>query len=53
MLDMPEKMLIMSWGKPISINENVGSWGVHKQYVYGDFGPYVYVENGKVTSWQN
>lgn len=53
MLGMPEKMLIMSWGKPISINENVGSWGVHKQYVYGDFGPYVYVENGKVTSWQN
>ena len=52
-IGMPEKILIMSWGEPIKINENVGSWGVHKQYIYGDFGPYVYVENGKVTSWQD
>ena len=40
-----------------SINTSTGSWGVNKQYVYrplGMNGPahYVYVENGKVTSWQ-
>lgn len=38
-----------------AVNVTSGSWGVHKQYVYenpfgGSF--YVYVENGKVTSWQ-
>ena len=41
-----------------SINTTTGSWGVHKQYVYRPLGMsgsahYVYVENGKVTSWQN
>ena len=40
-----------------SVNTTTGSWGVNKQYVYrplGMNGPanYVYVENGKVTSWQ-
>lgn len=38
-----------------SVNVTTGSWGVHKQYVYKDpFGgrSYVYLENGKVTSWQ-
>jgi hypothetical protein len=38
-----------------SINVTTGSWGVHKQYVYEHpLGgrSYVYVENGKVTSWQ-
>lgn len=37
------------------VNVTSGSWGVHKQYVYENaFGgrSYVYVENGKVTSWQ-
>lgn len=38
-------------GLPESVNTSVGSWGTHKQYVYPS-GWYVYVENGKVTSWQ-
>lgn len=45
--------LYASWGYPKSQNRTVGSWGVHIQHVYGDFGPYVYTENGRVTSWQN
>jgi len=49
---MTECGLNASWGGHPKINNSVGSWGVHKQYVYGS-GSYVYVENGKVTSWQN
>ena len=45
--------LYASWGYPKSQNRTVGSWGVHIQHVYGDFGPFVYTENGRVTSWQN
>jgi hypothetical protein len=52
-LGMTEEQLIASWGRPRDINTTTGSFGVHKQYVYGDFGPYVYVEDGKVTGWQD
>lgn len=52
-IGMSEEALLLSWGNPSDINSSTGAWGVHKQYVYGDFGPYVYVENGKVTSWQD
>jgi hypothetical protein len=50
-LGMSEAGLMCSWGDPSSVNRSVGSWGVHKQFVYGRV--YVYVENGKVTSWQD
>ena len=52
-IGMSESALIACWGKPRDVNKSVGEWGTHKQYVYGDFGPYVYVENGYVTSWQS
>lgn len=48
---MSESALVESWGKPKEINSSVGSWGTHKQYVYGG-GDYVYVENGIIESWQ-
>lgn len=51
-MGMREEALICSWGRPSDVNKSVGSWGEHKQYVYGG-GSYVYVENGRVTSWQN
>ena len=50
-LGMSEAALLCSWGRPERVNRSVGSWGEHKQYIYG--GRYVYVENGKVTSWQD
>jgi hypothetical protein len=57
---MSELGLICSWGYPTingSINETVGSWGVHKQWVYRlcstCSSQYVYTENGKITGWQN
>lgn len=48
-IGMSEEALIESWGKPDHINEDVGAWGVHKQYVY--WGDYVYIENGKISSY--
>jgi hypothetical protein len=51
---MTAEQVIASWGRPRDINRTVGSWGVHEQWVYGEFGgPYVYLEDGVVTSWQN
>ena len=59
-IGMSELALVCSWGYPNiwgSVNKSVGSWGVHKQYVYRSCryckGQYVYIENGKITSWSN
>ena len=43
---MPLELLLISWGEPEKINRS--SYGPD-QYVYG--GQYVYVEDGKITSW--
>ena len=48
---MSEVGLQLSWGYPRS----VGSWGVHKQYIYSSDraqSKYVHLKNGKVSSWQ-
>lgn len=50
-LGMTEQQVLLSWGKPERINKTVGSSGVHEQWVYG-VGQYVYVQNGKLTSFQ-
>lgn len=49
-IGMTKEALIASWGKPRDTNKSVGPWGVHSQYVYRS--AYVYIENGKVISWQ-
>lgn len=51
-IGMSRSALIESWGRPQKINTTVTEYGKEEQFVYGNFGPYVYVENGKVTSWQ-
>ena len=51
-LDMSENAMLCALGYPEDSNRTVGSWGVHTQHVYGD-GLYIYVQNGKVTSWQD
>jgi len=51
-IGMTESMLIESRGQPKEINTTVTKYGTSKQFVYGN-GRYVYVENGKVESWQN
>jgi hypothetical protein len=50
-LGMSEDAMLCAWGPPGRANRSVGSWGVHIQYVYESAN--VYVENGKVTSWQD
>jgi len=61
---MPECGLLAMKGYPRpprwcgKINTSGGSYGTHRQYVYrpcGSYGTttYVYVENGRVSSWQN
>lgn len=57
-LGMSRDQLVLSWGVPKDTNDTVASWGVHSQWVYDDFGPYVYLEGKSkndlvVTSWQD
>jgi tetratricopeptide (TPR) repeat protein len=49
---MTDKQLVASWGKPKQTNSTVTAAGSQEQWVYGDFGPFVYVEGGIVRSYQ-
>lgn len=50
-IGMNKEMLLFAIGSPEDINKTVGAWGTHEQWVY-DSGLYIYLENGKVTSYQ-
>ncbi|MGX5852185.1 hypothetical protein ACWKW6_01000 [Dyadobacter jiangsuensis] len=50
-IGMSAEMAKVSLGEPEAINKSVGSWGVHEQWVYD--GIYLYIEKGKVVSYQN
>jgi hypothetical protein len=50
-IGMTAKMAKISLGEPRSINQTVGSWGVHEQWVY--YSLYLYFEDGIVSSYQN
>ncbi|MEN6446021.1 MAG: hypothetical protein ABFC98_08290 [Candidatus Cloacimonas sp.] len=52
-MGMTKEQLITAWGRPKDINRTVTMYSTHEQWVYGDFGPYVYLEDGVVTSWQD
>ena len=45
--------VIAALGKPDRSNRSVGKFGEHHQLVYSDRGLYVYLDNYKVTSWQD
>jgi hypothetical protein len=46
--------VIASWGRPDHVNRTTYSFGVHEQWVYGEYGSgYVYFEDGVVTAIQN
>ena len=49
---MREHVAVCAWGPYSHINSSAGRFGQHNQIVIDDFGPYIYTENGKVTSWQ-
>ena len=50
---MSECSLLASWGHADGSNRTVSAAGVHVQYIYGSFGPYVYTNNGIVAAWQD
>lgn len=50
-IGMTSEMARMSIGNPIKINQSVGKWGTHQQWVYDS--TYLYFENGILTSYQN
>jgi len=59
---MTKEEVIASWRKPYDINPSVGSWGVHEQWIYGHYDyyhgyfkttNYLYLENSKLTGWQD
>lgn len=52
---MPDRVVLTILGKPDDVNETVGSWGRHEQWVYNISSKethYYYFENGILTSWQ-
>lgn len=49
-IGMTTEMALIAFGKPNEINETVGSWGNHQQWVYNR--TYLYFENGKLASYQ-
>lgn len=52
-IGMTAAQLRASMGEPRKINRTVTASGTHEQWVYGDFGPYFYVVEGILTSWQD
>lgn len=51
LLGMTNDQIVSSWGYPDKINNSVGDWGVHEQWIYGR--SYLYLENGTLKSWQD
>ena len=57
-LGMTKDQVMLSWGQPDDINRTVGSWGVNEQWVYKKSRDmsnwkYLYLKNGRLTSWQD
>lgn len=52
-IGMSEEQVIESMGRPREINRTVSDYCVREQWVYGDFGPYLYFDDGVLTSWQD
>lgn len=50
-IGMTDEMAKISWGDPLKINRTVTAGGVREQWIYGEFKPYVYFEDGKITGW--
>jgi hypothetical protein len=53
-IGMTREQAIAGWGRPRDINRTSGSFGVHEQWVYGEYGSgYLYFEDGILTTIQN
>lgn len=56
MRGMSAKQVEMAWGPPSRINDSIGAYGRHEQWVYyrgSGRAQYVYLENGVVTAIQS
>lgn len=51
MLGMTREQARLAWGSPYKINESVGLYGKHEQWVYEN--DYLYFINGNLSSWQS
>jgi RNA polymerase subunit RPABC4/transcription elongation factor Spt4 len=53
-IGMTKDQVIAALGRPDDVNRSTYTFGVHEQWVYGEFGSkYVYFEDGVVTSVQD
>lgn len=53
-IGMTQDQAIAGWGRPRDINRTSGTFGVHEQWVYGEYGSgYLYFEDGVLTTIQN
>jgi hypothetical protein len=53
-IGMTREQAIAAWGRPRDINRTSSSYGVHEQWVYGEYGSgYLYFEDGVLTTVQN
>jgi hypothetical protein len=53
-IGMTREQAIAGWGRPRDINRTSGAFGVHEQWVYGEYGSgYLYFEDGVLTTIQN
>jgi len=54
-IGMTEEMLYYSRGYPNETTRQVGSWGIHKTCIYGEFPncTYRFIKNGKLTGWSD
>lgn len=54
-IGMTEEEVKKILGKPLEINQSqYGQWGsIEEQWVYGPYGPYLYFEDGILTSYQD
>ncbi|MBM4399250.1 MAG: hypothetical protein FJ041_02815 [Candidatus Cloacimonetes bacterium] len=49
---MTKEQLLAAWGRPKAVDKTYHINSVMEQWAYGTLGPYVYLENDYVTSWQ-
>jgi len=52
-IGMTADQLLASRGKPQNVHRTVNALGTSEQWVYGDLGSYVYLDDGRVSSWQH
>jgi hypothetical protein len=47
------EQVVAAIGRPDRINRTVTGYSTSEQWIYGDWGPYLYIDDGKLTSWQD